>query len=100
MSEPAWTLVKTEPAVRVDPDLRLWIGGPVDPQRTWVLSADASGPDEEQKEICPGVRLVGVASADVAGAAGAAVQPRARARRLRGMGTRASSRPRSRRRRG
>src|SRR6187402_3363638 len=39
MSEPAWTLVKTEPAVRVDPELRLWIGGPVDPQRTWVLTA-------------------------------------------------------------
>ena len=57
MNEPAWTLVKTEPAVRVDPDLRLWIGGPVDPQRTWVLSADGSGSDEEQKEISPGVVL-------------------------------------------
>lgn len=57
MSEPAWTLVKTEPAVRVDPDLKLWIGGPVDPQRTWVLSTDANGDDDEQKEICPGVVL-------------------------------------------
>jgi putative transcriptional regulator len=57
MSEPAWTLVKTEPAVRVDPDLRLWIGGPVDPQRTWVLSSDSSGVDEEQQEICTGVVL-------------------------------------------
>ena len=57
MNEPAWTLVKTEPAVRVDPDLRLWIGGPVDPRRTWVLSADTSGSDEEQKEIYPGVVL-------------------------------------------
>jgi len=57
MSEPAWTLVKTEPAVRVDPELRLWIGGPVDPQRTWVLTSDSAGPDDEQKEICNGVVL-------------------------------------------
>ena len=57
MSEPAWKLVKTEPPVRVDPDLRLWIGGPVDPQRTWVLMAEAQGPDDEQREICPGVLL-------------------------------------------
>ena len=57
MNEPAWTLVKTEPAVRVDPDLRLWIGGPVDPQRTWVLTADVTGDTDEQKEIAPGVVL-------------------------------------------
>ena len=57
MSEPAWTLVKTEPAVRVDPNLRLYIGGPVDPQRTWVLMSDANGEEDEQKEICPGVVL-------------------------------------------
>ena len=56
MEEPAWTLIKTEPPVRVDPDLRLWIGGPVDPQRTWVLMSEAQGPDDEQ-EICPGVLL-------------------------------------------
>src|SRR4029434_2839335 len=57
MEEPAWTLIKTVPPVRVDPDLRLWIGGPVDPQRTWVLMSEAQGPDEEQREICPGVLL-------------------------------------------
>ena len=57
MTEPAWTIVKTEPPVRVDPDLKLWIGGPVDPQRTWVLMADAQGPDDEQREIVPGVLL-------------------------------------------
>jgi putative transcriptional regulator len=43
--------------VKVDPELRLWLGGPVDPQRTWVLMSDAHGPDEEQREICPGVLL-------------------------------------------
>jgi putative transcriptional regulator len=57
MSEPAWTLVKTEPPIRVDPQLRLWIGGPVEPQRTWVLMTEPQGPDDEQREVCPGVLL-------------------------------------------
>jgi putative transcriptional regulator len=57
MDEPAWTMVKTEPPVTVDPELRLWIGGPVEPQQTWVLTAEAQGPDEDQREICPGVVL-------------------------------------------
>jgi putative transcriptional regulator len=57
MDEPAWTLVKTEPPIRVDPDLKLWVGGPVDPQRTWVLMSDAQGPDDEQREVCPGLLL-------------------------------------------
>ena len=57
MTEPAWTLIKTEPTVRVDPELRLWIGGPVDPQRTWVLTSNAQGPEEEQREVAPGVLL-------------------------------------------
>ena len=57
MNEPAWTVVKTEPPIRVDPDLRLWIGGPVNPQQTWVLLADALGPDDEQRVICPGLLL-------------------------------------------
>lgn len=57
MDEPAWKLIKTEPEIRVNPSLRLWIGGPVEPQRTWVLTADAAGPDDEQREIAPGVVL-------------------------------------------
>jgi putative transcriptional regulator len=57
MTEPAWTLIKTEPAIAVHKDLRLWLGGPVDPQRTWVLMAEAQGPQDEQREICPGVLL-------------------------------------------
>lgn len=57
MDEPAWTMVKTDPPVKVDPEVRLWVGGPVEPQQTWVLSAEAQGPDEEQREICPGVVL-------------------------------------------
>lgn len=57
MAEPAHEVVKTDPPVPVDPELRLWIGGPVEPQRTWVLMSDPQGPDEEQREICPGVLL-------------------------------------------
>ncbi len=57
MNEPASKLVRTEPAVTVDPDLRLWVGGPIDPQRTWLLMSQAQGPDEEQRQICPGVVL-------------------------------------------
>ena len=57
MGEPAWTMVKTDPPVTVDPEVRLWIGGPVAPQHTWVLTAEALGHDEEQREICPGVVL-------------------------------------------
>lgn len=57
MSEPAWTLIKTDPPVRVNPDLHLWIGGPVQPQSTWVLMSEPQGPDEEQREIAPGVLL-------------------------------------------
>ena len=57
MDEPAWTIVKTEPPVRVDPNLRLFIGGPVDPQQTWVLMSEASGPHDEQRQVAPGVVL-------------------------------------------
>jgi putative transcriptional regulator len=57
MTEPAYTLVRTEPPIKVDPELRLWIGGPVEPQRTWILMSEAQGPDDEQQEICPGVML-------------------------------------------
>lgn len=57
MSEAARDVVKTAPPVRINPDVRLWMGGPVDPQRTWVLMSEAQGPDEEQREICPGVLL-------------------------------------------
>ena len=57
MDEPAWQVVRTDPPVRVDPDLHLWVGGPVDPQRTWVLMSEAQGPEDEQREIAPGVLL-------------------------------------------
>jgi len=57
MSEPAWTVIKTQPPIEVNREVRLWLGGPVDPQRAWVLMAEHQGPDEEQREIAPGVIL-------------------------------------------
>lgn len=57
MDELAHTIVKTEPQVRVDPELRLFVGGPVDPHSTWVLMAESQGPDEDQREVCEGVLL-------------------------------------------
>jgi putative transcriptional regulator len=57
MDAPAAAMVKTDPPVPIDPEVRLWVGGPVEPQRPWVLTTDASGPDDEQREICPGVVL-------------------------------------------
>ena len=57
MSEPAHTLVKTEPSVSVDRQLHLWVGGPVEPRTTWVLMTDAQGPEDEQREIVPGLLL-------------------------------------------
>ena len=47
--------VKTEPPVRVDPDLPVsgWADRSIR-SATWVLMAEAQGPDEEQREICPG----------------------------------------------
>ncbi len=57
MDEPAWTMVKTDPPVKVDPEVRLWVGGPVEPTQTWVLSTNAQGSEDEQREICPGIVL-------------------------------------------
>lgn len=57
MTEPAWTIIKTEPPITVDKDVRLWVGGPVDAGRTWVLMSEAQGPDDEQRVIAPGVLL-------------------------------------------
>jgi putative transcriptional regulator len=57
LSDPAWTMIKTQPPVEVNRDVRLWLGGPVDLQRAWVLMSEPQGPDDEQREIVPGVIL-------------------------------------------
>ena len=47
MDEPAWSLIRPDAGIRVNPELHLWVGGPVDPERTWVLMAGAQGPDDD-----------------------------------------------------
>ena len=53
---PASSMVKLEPAVIQGNTLPLCIGGPVEPQRGWILLADV--PEEsEYRTICEGVYL-------------------------------------------
>jgi putative transcriptional regulator len=53
---PATTMVKLEPAVADGNALPLCIGGPVEPDRGWILLADA--PEEsDYRTICEGVYL-------------------------------------------
>ena len=53
---PASSMVKLEPAVTQGNTLPLCIGGPVEPQRGWILLADV--PEEsEYRTICEGVYL-------------------------------------------
>ena len=53
---PASTMVKLEPAVADGNALPLCIGGPVEPERGWILLADP--PDEpDYRTICDGLYL-------------------------------------------
>lgn len=53
---PASDMVKLEPAVVGGNTLPLCIGGPVEPQRGWILLADAPE-DRDYRTICEGVYL-------------------------------------------
>ena len=46
-------IVNLEPVVSTDRELQVWIGGPVEPQRSWMLVGD--GPDEAEEAA--GVRI-------------------------------------------
>jgi putative transcriptional regulator len=52
---PASSMVRLEPPVETGNDLLLWIGGPVEPQRGWILVGDE--PDAEFKTIRDGLYL-------------------------------------------
>jgi putative transcriptional regulator len=52
---PANSMVRLEPPVGVGNDLRLWIGGPVEPQRGWMLLGQE--PRAEYKTIRDGLYL-------------------------------------------
>src|SRR5712692_5599386 len=40
-------VVKLEPPVSTDRELEVWIGGPVEPQRSWILVGEQPREDEE-----------------------------------------------------
>ena len=52
---PATAMVRLDPPIIGGNELPLWIGGPVEPQRGWILLADA--PDTEFKSIRDGLYL-------------------------------------------
>jgi putative transcriptional regulator len=52
---PATSMVKLEPPVESGNSMPLWLGGPVEPQRGWILVADE--PDVEFKAIGDGLYL-------------------------------------------
>ncbi len=52
----ASTMVKLDPPVVGGNDLPLWFGGPVEPQRGWILVADAP-PEPEYRTIVEGLYL-------------------------------------------
>ena len=54
--EPASEMVRLEPPVSGSSGHRLWIGGPVEPQRGWILLAENPG-DEDAKLIREGLYL-------------------------------------------
>jgi len=56
MAEPASEVVRAEPPMPIRPDVHLFVGGPVEPTRAWVLLADKSL-DEDAMEVTEGVYL-------------------------------------------
>lgn len=56
MSEPASEVVRAEPPMPIRSDVHLFVGGPVEPTRAWVLLADKSL-DENAMEVSEGVYL-------------------------------------------
>ena len=53
---PASSVVRLTPPVEVDNGLQLWIGGPVEPERGWILMRDQRA-DVEAVEVCDGLYL-------------------------------------------
>ena len=53
---PAAEVVQLVPPVSAGNDLPLWIGGPVEPERGWILLGEVQGEDEV-RELAPGLFL-------------------------------------------
>ena len=88
---PATAMVRLDPPIVGGNDMPLWIGGPVEPQRGWILlvGGAARGGIQVHTRRSVSLHLAGSAARRPAGAPRAA---RARARRLRGLGTRSARR--------
>ncbi len=56
MAEPAHEVITPEPPMDIQKDVRLYLGGPVEPNRAWVLTAHREL-DDEALEIVDGVYL-------------------------------------------
>ncbi|MGQ0736046.1 MAG: YqgE/AlgH family protein [Acidobacteriota bacterium] len=56
MPEPAHLVVQSEPPMSIQKDLHLYVGGPVEPNRAWVLTAHREL-DGDALEIVEGVYL-------------------------------------------
>jgi putative transcriptional regulator len=56
MAEPAVEVVRAEPPLPIRPDVHLFVGGPVEPTRAWVLLADKNR-DGDAMEVADGVYL-------------------------------------------
>ena len=56
MSEPAREVITPDPPIDIQKDVRLFVGGPVEPNRAWVLAADKTV-DDEALEVVEGVYL-------------------------------------------
>ncbi len=53
---PASSVVRLSPPIEVENGLQLWIGGPVEPERGWILMGDEP-PEVESVEVCDGLYL-------------------------------------------
>lgn len=56
MAEPAVDVVRADPPLPIRPDVHLFVGGPVEPTRAWVLLADRNL-DDDAMEVAEGVYL-------------------------------------------
>lgn len=56
MAEPANSVIRAEPAIDIRDDVHLYLGGPVEPSRAWVLTAHREL-DPDALEVVAGVYL-------------------------------------------
>lgn len=50
-------VVQLDPPVATDRELQVWIGGPVEPQRSWILAGDTPDDGEPVMQIADGLFL-------------------------------------------